>query len=523
MPVTMKLVSAGLSDVGIQRRNNEDRIHLDPDRGIFLVVDGLGGHNAGERASAIAVEEITARLERQTGSAGDRIREAITLANNAIFREAQASHELYGMACVVTVAVVEDDQVIVGHVGDSRLYLLEPGNIGKLTHDHSPVGEREDSGELPEREAMLHPRRNEVYRDLGTEEHTPADENFIEVLQFPFRPTSALLLCSDGLSDQVTAGEIRAAVEADAGRPQNAVRALVEAANRAGGKDNVSVVLVEGPEYARAVRPHRNNPTGSSGLLRWVASFILGVALAAGLFAWMRPHWIETPDGMQLAFGSVRMPSTLLVGPRDLATIGEAMALAQPGDTILVEPGVYRESIRLRSGIDLVSRQARGATLEGQATVVSAESVRDAAFIGFRIAGTGAVGIRLIDSDVDVSGVEISGMLTAGIEIGGASGGSIQAARIAGNAGPGILIGGASRTLIAHNVVTANGLTQGSLRPGVRIVESASPVLSGNVISGNGAEQIWISALYNGADLATNNVISPVIRNPARQIKVIAK
>src|SRR5579872_2038187 len=238
--VKAKLRCAGASDPGKMRRNNEDALHLDPERGIFLVVDGIGGQAAGEKAAEIAVDRVRKRLERQTGTVEQRIREAVAMANNEILSAARSNSEWQGMACVLTVAVLENGSAVVGHVGDSRLYQIRRGEIRKITHDHSPVGEREDSQELTEAEAMKHPRRNEVFRDVGSEEHTPDDPDFIEVRRIPFEPDSALVLCSDGLSDQVASAEIREAVERNAGDPRKAVRELIEAANRAGGKDNVT-------------------------------------------------------------------------------------------------------------------------------------------------------------------------------------------------------------------------------------------------------------------------------------------
>ena len=180
---------AGASDPGRVRSNNEDAFHIDAERGIFLVVDGIGGQAAGEKAAEIAVQRVRARLERQTGTVEQRIREAITMANNEILRAARANPEWEGMACVLTVAVLENGSAVVGHVGDSRLYQIRRGEIRKITHDHSPVGEREDNRELSEAEAMRHPRRNEVFRDVGSEEHTPDDADFIEVTSaFPSIP-----------------------------------------------------------------------------------------------------------------------------------------------------------------------------------------------------------------------------------------------------------------------------------------------------------------------------------------------
>src|SRR5205809_993694 len=184
--VKTRLRYAGGSDAGRVRRNNEDAWHADPDRGIFLVVDGIGGQAAGEKAAEIAIDRLRARLERQTGATEQRIREAITIANNEILRAARGNAEWHGMACVLTVAVVENGSVVVGHVGDSRLYQIRRGAIQKITHDHSPVGEREDKREISEAEAMRHPRRNEVFRDVGSEEHSPDDPDFIEIQRITF-------------------------------------------------------------------------------------------------------------------------------------------------------------------------------------------------------------------------------------------------------------------------------------------------------------------------------------------------
>ena len=137
--VKAKLKIAGGSNPGRVRRNNEDALHIDADRGIFLVVDGIGGQAAGEKAAEIAVARLRARLERQTGTTEERIREAITVANNEILRAAQTNPEWEGMACVLTVAVIENGSAMVGHVGDSRLYQIRRGEIRKITHDPSAL------------------------------------------------------------------------------------------------------------------------------------------------------------------------------------------------------------------------------------------------------------------------------------------------------------------------------------------------------------------------------------------------
>ena len=153
------------------------------------------------------------------------------------------------MACVLTLAVMDDERVVVGHVGDSRLYLVWNGAIRKLTSDHSPVGEREDCGELSEREAMEHPRRHEVFRDVGSMRRQADEEDFIEMKEFLFKPDAAILLCSDGLSDQVTSEAMNELIERYDGDPDAVARSLVDAANRAGGSDNVTAIFVAGSEF----------------------------------------------------------------------------------------------------------------------------------------------------------------------------------------------------------------------------------------------------------------------------------
>jgi PPM family protein phosphatase len=238
-----------VSDSGRVRAENQDRAFADDELGIFLVVDGLGGHAAGEKAAETAVETIRAEIAASDGDARDRVRRAITAANNRVFEEAAENETWRGMACVLTLALIDDDKVIVGHVGDSRLYLTWNGAIRKLTADHSPVGEREDSGELTEAQAMAHPRRHEVFRDVGSRRRQPDEEDFIELKEFLFKPDAAMLLCSDGLSDLLTSGEILEVIERYDGDPVRVAGELVDAANVAGGTDNITAIFVAGSEF----------------------------------------------------------------------------------------------------------------------------------------------------------------------------------------------------------------------------------------------------------------------------------
>jgi serine/threonine protein phosphatase PrpC len=249
MGVTAKWRSAAFTDPGRLRAENQDRSYIDDTLGIFLVVDGLGGHAAGEKAAETALDVIRAELDTPAGDPRVRIRSAIAAANNRICDLAQENEEWRGMACVLTLAVMNDGRVTVGHVGDSRLYLIWNGALRKLTSDHSPVGEREDRGELTEGEAMLHPRRHEVFRDVGTRRREAEDEEFVEVKDFLFKPDAAMLLCSDGLSDLITSSEISEIIDRYDGNPEQVARDLVDAANRAGGKDNITAIFVAGSEF----------------------------------------------------------------------------------------------------------------------------------------------------------------------------------------------------------------------------------------------------------------------------------
>jgi serine/threonine protein phosphatase PrpC len=284
-------VAGAATDTGLLREHNEDRYWMDAARGLFLVVDGVGGQAAGELAAQMAVETIREFMAWTEAKAEDRVKLAIASANNRIFRHAQRDPQNRGMACVLTLALVEDGCITIGHVGDSRLYLIWDGAIRKLTSDHSPVGEDEDAGALSEEEAMLHPRRNEVFRDVGSRLREAEDGDFIEIRHCPFREDAALLLCSDGLTDQLTAAQIRAITDRYHGDPASVAGELVEAANEAGGRDNITALFVAGPNFRGregVTRPRfaTTRPLRRRGLFTgWLAFLIYGLLL--GMLLWM--------------------------------------------------------------------------------------------------------------------------------------------------------------------------------------------------------------------------------------------
>jgi PPM family protein phosphatase len=504
----LKLKAWGDTHPG-NRENNEDRILCEPERGIFIVADGMGGEAAGEVAAQHAVNAIAARLHQETGSVERRMREAIAGANNEIYRMAEGNPSWRGMACVLSIAVVKDGMLHIGHVGDSRIYRISRGKIRKLTSDHSPVGQREDAGQISEPEAMRHPRRNEVFRDVGSQPHKPDDADFIEYIQTPFEKDSALILCSDGLSDMIASKEILQTTLDRAGEPRDCVRILIEQANAAGGKDNISVITVEGENFAASCANQRI-PSKRIGSLsfsflrrRW---FFLLYGLIAGLLAsllWTRTAPIQeeipVPQVDQAAKALTVEPSS-----PEYPTISKALESARPGDRIEIGDGEYPESIRLKEGVELAARSPGKAILRfsqivpGSSAAISADGIKQASVSGLVVkADPGAglsYGIRMSNSNVRFTNMEISGAGSAGILIEGNSSGEIVASYVYQNSGPGFLVAGEANPLLVGNVVYANGLSRNKNRvaPGLHITDRSNPEVKRNVFSGNGAEPIWI-------------------------------
>ena len=225
------------SHVGLVREQNEDTVLVDEQRGIFILADGMGGHNAGEVASLLAAETLRDALQRQTASA-DLLRLAFRRANRAVFERQLGEESLSGMGTTLTALWEEGDHVLLGHVGDSRAYLYAGGRLRQISEDHSYVADLVRAGAITEEEAFHHPRRNVITRAVGTDESVRAD--VVEILK---APGEKWLLCSDGLTDLVRDPEIAEILAQFSG--QEAVEQLVDKALLYGGKDNVSVLLVE--------------------------------------------------------------------------------------------------------------------------------------------------------------------------------------------------------------------------------------------------------------------------------------
>jgi protein phosphatase len=225
---------AGLTDVGRQRSSNEDSfLESAP---VFCVADGMGGARAGEVASRIAVETL-ADGDAAAGEAEARLADTARAANRRIYELAQEDDSRAGMGTTFTAVLVDGGDVVTGHVGDSRLYRLRDDALERLTRDHSLVEELVRRGELDPKEAESHPQRSIITRALG-----PEPEVEVETFTCPARAGDVYLVCSDGLTSMVSEERLRDLLRAD-GSLEEAAHRLVEAANDAGGKDNITVVL----------------------------------------------------------------------------------------------------------------------------------------------------------------------------------------------------------------------------------------------------------------------------------------
>ena len=526
------LQAAFRTDPGRVRTNNEDVPLVDAERGVYGVIDGVGGQAAGELAAAIACDVILQRLARPLGTPSERVREAIAIANNEIFRRAGTSQDLAGMTCVVTLAIVGDGRLTIGHVGDSRLYKLRPDGIQKLTHDHSPVGEREDARELTEIDAMRHPRRHEVFRDVGGAFRDKDEADYVEVVEQPLERDAAILLCTDGLTDMVPSATIERLVRQHAGRPDAVVDALVSAANEAGGRDNVTVVYAEGTEFAQAVGAASSNggaqpaaetnaPSGNpvARLFRWIVRsritwFALGAV--AGVMIALLLVW-------RASGSEINSTRTIAVAPGAspaFTTLAAAVADARPGDVLRLEPGDYPERITLRDGVSLVARVPGSVTFSRSAVAGPAASEEWVAIttatgdLGGRVSGIRIdsttelpvdVGIRMTGQGRALDLVEMTGSMRAAIELAPGASAALDGGHFSVSTAAIVVEDGAQ--------LTASGNV--FLRPAratvvpIRVGDAAQATLRRNVFIGYGTDIVkGVSATERQQILSANVIVT---------------
>jgi PPM family protein phosphatase len=225
------------TDTGRKRRRNEDAYVVEPP--LFAIADGMGGAQAGELASSLAAGAVR-EDEAAAGSGERRVAELIQEANRRVYERSSQDAAASGMGTTMTVAFVGDANVAFGHVGDSRAYLIRDGKLEQLTEDHSLVAELVRSGKLSPEEAETHPQRSVITRALGTDPDVDVDTFSIETA-----PGDLFMLCSDGLTSMVEDDVILQTIEKNRDNLQTAAKALIRAANKGGGEDNITVVFFE--------------------------------------------------------------------------------------------------------------------------------------------------------------------------------------------------------------------------------------------------------------------------------------
>ena len=254
MSLRNKLRCVGLTDTGKVREHNEDTIAVDPDIGLLVLADGMGGYNAGEVASGIAVKTIVSQVkeqvEREDMNVQDRdaglsrptiiLRDAIQRANKIIYQTARTQPQCEGMGTTVVAALFFDNKITIAHVGDSRLYRQRLGGekLEQVTMDHSLLQELVDRGFYSAEEAQRAANKNYVTRALGVEPNVE-----VEIQEVPANKGEVFILCSDGLSDMVEDEDIHLTINTFSANLDTVAKQLIQLANDNGGRDNVSVVM----------------------------------------------------------------------------------------------------------------------------------------------------------------------------------------------------------------------------------------------------------------------------------------
>ena len=316
----MKLLVGERTDKGRVREGNEDDRLIDKAMGVYAVADGMGGHQAGEVASQTAIEAVRAAVGN-----GTPIRDAITQANAAVLERSAGNERLRGMGTTMTAATLAaGGTLLIGHVGDSRAYLVRDGELSQITEDHSLVEEMVRGGQLTPEQAEVHPQRSTITRALGIE---PAVE--VDLYPVELQESDRVLLCSDGLTGMVRTEEIAAILEREPD-PQKAANELVDAANKAGGEDNITVVILDVvaddspgaaalPERDGDGTPEQPTPSrrerrrglpGTRRVLRialWVLPVVLVLALGFTAVGWYarRTYFVEIDRNRVTVFKGV--------------------------------------------------------------------------------------------------------------------------------------------------------------------------------------------------------------------------
>lgn len=273
------------TEVGHVRDHNEDSYLVQPP--LFAVADGMGGHEAGEVASSIAVSTIS-QLAPHTANAS-QLGAAVEKANEAVISAAEAGEGRVGMGTTCTAAIIVDNQLAIAHVGDSRAYLLHNGTLIRITHDHSFVEELVEKGEITADEARNHPNRSIITRALGSDRNMYADHFSLTVEE-----GDRILLCTDGLSSMLTDALIED-IMVSSPHPKECVDDLIEAALRAGGLDNVTALVIDVANDGAQKKRRRHT---AKNVVLWVVSVLAALAIVAGGVAlYAQNSWFVVDEG----------------------------------------------------------------------------------------------------------------------------------------------------------------------------------------------------------------------------------
>ena len=357
----------GLSDTGKQRENNEDLFIAQQVHGgkfiLASVIDGVGGYTGGEIAAEQAQAAVIECAGKPFKEAIPMLAECLHLANERVIAEKKRSNKYQEMSCVATVALadVSANRFYYAHVGDTRLYLFRDGSLVKISHDQSFVGFLEESGRLTEQAAMEHPRRNEINKALGFEDDLNQNADYIETGQSPFLSGDLLLLCSDGLSDMVNSTEI-ASILSRSGSLKEKTRLLIDMANEKGGRDNVTVVLVQNDKTPQQYAANKvtESATKSQPAVEQLEQHVVGIPvhrkknnIAAILFAILALIFLGTSIYLYWLPPVVKtiIPAKKILGQEEIKlqqainnTKGQSIILT---DTAFAGPIIISQAIRI--------------------------------------------------------------------------------------------------------------------------------------------------------------------------------
>jgi protein phosphatase len=368
----VRLVVGAATDVGRVREGNEDGYLVDEGMGLYALADGMGGHQGGEVASATALEALRAGV-----TSGDSLRDAIEDANRAVYEKSLTDESLVGMGTTLTAGtLVTGGTLLIGHVGDSRAYLLRDEQLRRLTTDHSHVEELVRDGKITEDEAAVHPMRSVITRALGIDETVDVDVYPVEL-----HVGDRVLFCSDGLTDMVHEDDIAAELRREDDAPRAAGR-LVDCANKAGGVDNITVLVLAvtdeerpasdvppavlvavgaeplpEPETKSAAAPRPKRRRRWVRVALWVIPILLVLAVAVGAIGWyarkdyfvgLQDHRITVykgvPGGVLIWDPTVERVTTLRVG--ELTPAKRASVRSEPTFSSVRDANAYVARLR---------------------------------------------------------------------------------------------------------------------------------------------------------------------------------